>query len=82
MHNDCVQTDQMLYIHKAANDLQRWSVEGYSVIKAKDVVLDPSSNAIYIGKRCSSLNTMIQFRAPESHNSHVINEWQGHRMLG
>jgi len=47
---DGVQTDWMLSIHTTVNNLQHRSVEGCGVIKAKDVALDPSSNAMNVAK--------------------------------
>ena len=75
LQNDGVQTDRVLSIHKTVNDLQHRSVEGRGAVKAKDVVLDLLSNAMYIAERGARFNTTIQLHALYPINSHVINKW-------
>jgi len=67
--------------HKIVDNLQHWPIKRGSVVKAKDIALDPASNAMYILKGGTGFEPSILFRAACPHHGHILNQRQGVAMV-
>ena len=68
-----VDANGVLPSHKIVNDLQHRPIKGGRMVKPKDVVLDPASNAMYVAKCSAGFEPSILFGTLSPHYSHVLN---------
>jgi len=59
--------------HKIVNNLQHQPIKRGSVVKAKDIALNPASNAMYVTKSSIVFEPSILFNTASPHCSHVLN---------
>ena len=67
--------------YKIMDNLQHWPIKRGSVIKAKDIALDPTSNTMYVTKSGTGFEPSILFSAASPHHDHVLNQRQGVGMV-
>jgi len=63
------------------DNLQHWLIERGGVVKAKDVVMDPSSNVMYVPKSGTGFKPSILFSAASPHDGHALNQSKGVTMV-
>ena len=68
-----VDANGVLPSHKIVNNLQHRSIKRAHVVKPKDVVLDPASNAMYIAKSSDGFEPSILLSTVSPYYSHVLN---------
>jgi len=71
----------VLPTHKIVDNLQCRPIKRGSVVKAKDIALDPVSNAMYVTKSSTGFEPSILFSADNPHHGHVLNQKQGVAMV-
>ena len=76
-----VDANSVLPSHKIMNNLQHRPIKRGSVVKAKDIALDPVSNAMYVTKSSTGFDPPILFSAASPHHGHVLNQRQGVAMV-
>jgi len=81
LKDDIVDTNCVLPGHKIVDNLQHRPIKRGSVVKAKDIALDPASNAMYVSKSGTAFESSILFSAASPHHGHVLNQRQGVAMV-
>ena len=76
-----VNADCVLVCHQIMNNLQHGPIERSSMIKAEDIALDLSSNAMNIPKGCTGFEPMVLFSASSTHDGHVLYQKKGLAMM-
>ena len=71
--DDSVNINCVLPGHKIVDNLQHWPIKRGSVVKAKNIVLDPASNAMYVMKSGIGFEPSIMFSAASPHHGQVLN---------
>ena len=77
MEDGPVEADRVLPRHKIMNDLQHRAVKRRRMVQTQNIVLDPSSNAMYIPVGGSGLKPAVLLCTASPHDGHVINERKG-----
>ena len=63
------------------DNLQHWPIERDGVVEAKDIALDPASNAMYVPKGGTGFEPTVLFSAASTHDGHVLNQRKGLAMM-
>jgi len=72
-----VDANSVLPSHKIVNNLQHRPIKRGSVVKPKDVALDPASNTMYVAKSGTGFEPSILFNIVSPHCSHVLLKGRG-----